>query len=819
VIVLPPMASLWADVRYAVRGMFKEPGVNIVALICIALGIGANTAIFSVLNALLIRPLPVLAPEQLVKLSTLASDAPNRDNPVSLSMFEQLRKDTDAFSGLFAYDDSALRNLEASSVKYSGSVVRVSGEYFSVLGVRPLVGRLIEAGDVNLGSGTSSQVAVLGYRCWEQYYGKDPNILGKPIFVDGIPLSIIGVTPSYFAGLSIDSAYDAAVPIGFAPQERKNGWFSVTGRLKAGITVEKARAQVATIWPGILSTIVSPRLQGGQRQKFLGLNIKLQSFARGTSYLRDQLSKPLTIVMYLVGLVLLIACVNLATILLARATAQSHDLGVRSALGASAWDLVRPLVTHGLLLAVLGGLIGVLFASQTSPMLIKMTWVGRSPVTIDTSPDIRVLVFTAGVAICTGIFFSILPVWQILRSNPASALGRKSRSVHRGVGMSKLLITAQVAMCLGLTTVAALFGQSLSGLRSADVGFQRSGVLSMELFPQAGRERVFNRTEYYQRLAKEVSDIPGVQSASYSEMVTGAGLEIRQPVSVSTNRSISTEAVQERVGPGFFHMIGMRVLAGREFTWQDNEAMPRVAIISESLARRLFPSESPQGQRIDIGDRPDQMNLEIVGLVNSASLWKVQSRAPEAVYTAFLQDPNLNQPALEVRTLVRPTTMIPKISKAIESSGYHYGQRAMSLDERLDLALVNERMISRLSAFFASLALLLSAVGLYGLVSYSVAQRTSEIGVRMALGADKGGIFYLVVREAMLYVLLGVLMGIPCAFAASRLAAGMLFGVAPHDPLILSICAALLLLVTLLAAYVPARRAARLDPLVALRVE
>jgi predicted permease len=430
-----------------------------------------------------------------------------------------------------------------------------------------------------------------------------------------------------------------------------------------------------------------------------------------------------------------------------------------------------------------------------------------------------VLAFTAFASLLTGLLFGIAPAWNIFRTDPAGALQQNTRTV-RGGGtiLGKVLIGAQVALSLVLVIGAVVFVRSLENLRSADVGFRRDGLLLVHLFPQSGSEsqRMPNRVAYYHELAGRLQRLPGVESVSYSHMGPVLGYEYTEPTSVPSSQAPPVQAVFDAVGPKFFHLAGMRLLAGREFDYRDNEAAQPVTIISESLARRLFPSASPIGKRIDYGSRK---GLEIVGVVNSASLWMPQSREPMAVYLALMQLPTYNSSSIDIRTTGDPGVVLPAVRRVLESLGRHFVLRAETLDQRSDMFLATDRMIAMLSSFFGGLALLLASVGLYGLMSYAVTSRTPEIGLRMALGAQPASVLALILKETIWLVLAGMVAGIPAALVASRLISSMVYGVTGRDPLIILVSCSILLTAAAIAAYVPARRASRIDPMVALRSE
>ena len=723
--------NLLQDVRYGLRQLRRSPGFTAVAVVTLALGIGANTAIFSLINALILRSLPVREPQQLVAISTISPDAQNGKDPLSLSMFEEIQKRQRVFSKMFAWNGSGMIDYEANGVKYAASIDTVSGEYFSTLGVRPFLGRLIGRADVGLETGASAPVAVVSYGCWQRRYNRDPAIIGKTIRVNDRPFTIIGVTPRKFTGLFIAAAPDAFVPIGFTGgtgfRNPENLSLSVVARLEPGTTLEQARAQLTSLWPGIQTDTLPPLYQGEQRALFFARRVDVESIATGISFQRERFGYQLTVLMGLVGLVLLISCLNLANLTLARGTAREHEIGIRVALGASGWRLVRQLITESVMLSGAGALLGLAFAFWTSRLLANTMWTGYVPLDLDLKPDIRVLLFTAGVAGLTTLLFGLAPAWLVTRINPAGALQQNARTVRGSAGrFNRGLVIAQVSLSLILVIGATLFVRSLEKLRSTDLGYRRNGLLMMQLFPQAGREKIPNRTAYYRELAEKLSQLPGVESVSYSNMAPLFRYEYKVPVSIASLSAAPQNAVEEWVGPGFFNLIGMHLLEGREFDWRDDERAPRVAIVSESLARRLIPGGSPIGRKIDITSDPPHQGMEIVGVVNSASLWKVQSNKPMAVYIPFIQNPTMNQPRLDLRIAGGPQTLVSSARRTLESMGHHFPLRIQTMEGREDEVLNTDRMVAILSTFLGGLALLLASIGLYGVMSYAVSRRTPE---------------------------------------------------------------------------------------------
>lgn len=816
------MAPLARDLRYALRLLFKTPALTSVAILSLALGIGANTAIFGAINALMLRSLPLHDPQQLVTIGAIRPDASHQSNAMSLAMFHAIQKRANAFSDVFVWRGGGMSNFEVNGVRYASSLDEASGDYFHTLGVRPILGRFFTRDDAPLDGRASSQVAVISYGCWKSRYAGDPRVLGKTIRVEGVPLRIIGVAPPGLTGLYIEVQPEVTVPIGFTHHKmnlRGDRWL-VFGRLKPNVSIYQARAQLQVLWPGILKSTVPGNLHGAQRAQFFAMRPDIQPFSHGFSFLRQKLDKPLELLMALVGAVLLIACVNLANLLLARASSRRHEFAVRAAIGAGRWPLMRMLLIEALLLSFAGSALGILIAGWTARFLLNSFWIGFVPLSINPSPDGHVLLFAAALAVFTGVLFGIAPAWQMSRSDPAEMLSQSARTVGGRTGrFSRALIAAQVSLSLVLLIGATLFVTTLRNLQNANLGYRSDHLLLMQLFLNPGRNTIPNRTAYYHELVSKLSQLPGVASVSYEHMGPAGGYEYKEPVSTTGTGGATIDAIDEWTGPGLFHTLGMHVLAGRGFTWRDDENSPRVAVISESLARALFRQENPIGRTIDVGSDPAHQSLKIIGVVNSASLWKLDSHQPLAVYYALMQEPKYNESKVVIRTRVRPLSIAHDAEHTLASLGYQYSLGTTSLKQRIGQILVNQRMIALLASGFSLLALLLAAVGLYGVMSYAVIRRTAEIGIRMALGAMRADVLRMVLGEVLLLVLVGIAIALPIAFACNKLISGMLFGVSATDPGIVLTSCSILLAVAAFAGFLPARRAARVDPMVALRYE
>ena len=815
------MRSLLQSLRYTIRVLGRNPGFTAVAVLSLALGIGANTAIFSLLNALLFRDLPVWQPERLVELSVLR----RADKiPFSFPMFRELERGQRVFSGLIGWSFGQMTNVELHGVLSQADVRAVTGNYYSELGATPLLGRLITLEDVNLGRSGASPVAVLSYEFWQRRFGGASDVAGKEIAIEGQPFTIIGVTRKWFTGMTTGEVPDVTIPMK-STDERSLLWVFITGRLKDDVTASQARAQLQSFWPEVLRATASTDTPGLRRQSFFAMGLDVAPAAMGiNAALRSRFTRPLYVLMGIVGLILLLACVNLASLMLARAAARSHEMGVRVALGASRWVLARQVFSESLALSASGALLGLAFAYWGSRLLVSLMMQGYlTPVMLDLSPDWRVLALTASVAILTGILFGLAPAWRCSREDPASVIQQNARSLTGATGkLGKALIVTQMALSLILLLGAGLLARSFQRLCSVDPGLKES-VLEVGLYPRPGGYQNLEMNGYHRQLIERISSLPGVNSVGFSDASIGEGRDWQDTVSTMADASspgAGMMANEAMVSPDFMRTLGISLVRGRDFDWADDEHHPRVAIVSGSLAERLSPLGNAVGQRIRFGFMPELQDLEVVGIASNARLFDLHNAIAPVIYLPCSQHPQWTQQGdLLVRTRLAPETLARSVGNAIESLGHEYPLRTKTIAQEVSQALVEDRVIAMLSGFFAALALLLASVGLYGLMSYAVTHRTREIGIRVAFGAQRPTVLWLVLREALALGLFGIALGIPCALAASQLIASMLFGISPGDLPTIAAVSLSLLAVALFAGYLPARRASRIDPMVALRTE
>ena len=868
------MLTLLNDVRYAGRALRKSPGFTAVALISIALGIGANTAIFTLVDRILLRLLPVRDPEQLVLLTSVGSHyGSNRGgNMLSFPMYEDFR---DAFSAAArqapfprasaGYDTTPkepifsgvlARRQMAFGVGYAGETERVTGElvsgtYFEVLGVGTVLGRPIgREDDVTPGG---HPVAVLSHDYWRTRFDADPEIVGQTIVVNGVPLTIIGVSEPGFAGLDIAQSPQVRVPMmmkaEMTPQwvdldNRRSRWVNVFGRLEPGVSAERAKAVLQPFFHGLLEAEVREpafsRATPYAREQFLQGQIDVLPGSQGRAPVRAQLARPLWLLMGIVFGVLLIACANVAGLLTARSTAREREIAIRLALGATRRRLVAQLLVESLLLAALGGLAGLVVAAWTSRLLVTLLPTGETSLVISTAPDLRVLGFSFALALLTGMLFGLAPALRATRPSLAPTLKDQIGTVAGGasVRFRKVLVVAQVTLSLLLLAGAGLFIRSLQNLRDVDLGIETVNVLAFRVDPAGSGFTPEQTKQFFRRLLERIQGEPGVRRASIANMPLLTGDEWDSSFTVEGHAAAPGENMQQymnMVGPDYFETIGIPLLAGRAFTDRDEVPMPQpdpddpgapdlpfqVAIVNEKFATHYFGDANPIGRRIGFGGDPGTPTpIEIVGVVGDAKYTGVRDEIPRQVFVSYLESPFQGEMTVYVQTEADATTMFNAMRRTLRELNPDipmYNER--TLESQVARSLVVERLVAILSSVFSVLATVLAIVGLYGVMAYTVARRTRELGVRMALGAGSRDVTWLVMREVLALVGVGLALGSAATWAVARLVATRLYGVAPSDPSTIGAAAALLAVVATAAGYVPAWRATRVKPSLALRHE
>ena len=816
------MQTLIQDLRYGARTLRKNPSFALIAVITLALGIGANTAIFSLMDAVLLKSLPVERPEQLHFIAR-AGPRYSEGGAPPYPCFERFRDQNKTFAGMAAFSDFNTRvTIDGQAEETLGQ--SVSGNYFSLLGVQPLLGRTLTPADDSIPGegGPDGLVAVISYNYWTRRFGRNPDVIGKAAQVGPHSVTIVGVTPPGFYGLYPGAEMNFSVPMAIASAEdlaEKHSWyFEAVGRLKPGVPVEQARADLDTIFQPFMNEL---GFSAEERRDFHG-RIELPPAGRGLDTLRRKYDKPLQVLMGAVALVLLIACANLANLLLARGAARRKEFAVRLALGASRWRLMRQVFTESLLLATLGALLGLLIASWGSDFLAGFFATGENRIFLDLPLDGRVLLFTAGVALLTCLLFGLAPALQSTRVNPGPALkdvgeGRASSRSRFG----RLLVVAQVALSLLLLAPAGLFLRTLQNLKNLDPGFQRDGVLTLRINPPYGVYQGERLTNLWKEVLMRVKQLPGVRSASLATIspLGGRSRGVRISVAGFTPGAERDRDIRlNQVSPGFFSTLGIAVTQGRAFTDHDDASAPRVALLNEAAARFYFGDRSPLGAQVEVNNRAQH---EIIGIVRDSRYRSLREPDSRLIYLPTAQALDvLGSLTLVVRASGKPSEMVGALRNEIRAAGSDLLlTNIATLDEQVDQSLVQERLLATLALLFGLLAILLACIGLYGVISYDVARRTREIGIRMALGARARDVLKLVVRQGLVLTLAGVTSGLAMAVAATRSLESLLYEVSATDPLTFIVVAALLMVVALLACWIPARRATKVDPMVALRCE
>ncbi|MGA8596663.1 MAG: ABC transporter permease [Bryobacteraceae bacterium] len=812
------------DLRYAWRMMLRSPGFAAIAVITLALGIGANTAIFSLVDAFLLRPLPVKHREQLVLVQRVLPKGGGDD--FAYPDFEKFRDHNHSLSGIFAWDGSTVVvNILGQPEVATGDFV--SGSYFDVLGVKAILGRTFTAQDDRPGK---TPVAVISYKYWNRRFGKDPSVVGKTISLAGTPFTIIGVTSPHFfgthvAGRSADVVLPMFVRRWLALKDHDT--FEVMARLKPGITIEQARADLDVIYHHALLEAAGSRLSAQTKLDIRAQRIELKPGLRGTSDTNDRFALELRILLAIVAITLLIASVNVANLLLARAAARQREIAVRLAIGASRRRVIRQLLTESILLATVGGAVGLLFAKWGVGLILAVLAYGQSEIPFDLSPDLKILAFTGAVSILTGILFGFAPALTAMQIDLNPVLKGTERSTDAGPlrrRLAKSFIVSQVALSLVLLIGAGLLLRTLQQIYAVDTGFERDKVLIAWIFPApAGYDRAREMT-LYRELHEKLNEIPGVESASLMRYRLVTSLPYRN-VRLEDAPGVSNDVHRVFCGPvapQFFKTMGIHLLMGRDFSPADTENAPKVAVISESMARAYFPNKNAIGKHLAVEETQANVDMQIVGVVKDIRRHPWEQGSTAAVYIPLAQAPadDLGQMNLVVRTRAKPTSILASVRNCVQSLAKDLPLiNAQTQEQEIDDNLGGQRSLATLLSFFGALALLLASIGLYGTMSYTVERRTKEIGIRMALGAEKKDMLWMVLGETITLVAIGVAIGVPVAVAATRFIASMLFNVKTADPITIVVAILGMLAISLLAGYIPARRATRVDPMVALRYE
>jgi predicted permease len=845
------------DIRFGVRTLLKNPGFALIAVLTMALGIGANTAIFNVFNAVLLRTLPVADADQLVLLTD--PDAHGRSfggesgerSLLSYAEFLYLRDHNDVFSSSFAADSSlAERRISvgdsavgAAEQNETATVRLVSGSYFTTLGVRPAAGHLFTP-EMDRSRG-GAPYAVISYAMWKNRFALDAAILGKTMRIGRSAIEIIGVTPPGFFGETVGLAPDVWLPIMMqdvvypgrdfiseTPSEVNIYiWLQVIARLKPGVTLAEAQAHMDVEFKRFLESALPPGGSDQQRRETMDQHLKLRSGAQGASTLHGPFGDPLKMLMALVGLVLLMACANIANLLLARGAARQKEFAVRMAIGAGRKRLLRQLLTESMLIAGLGAIAGLLMAQWIDVLLVRLAsgGAGGNSIQLDLQPDASVLAFTFGVAALTAILFGLLPALRAVRVDLTPVLkstlsGSGEEGLPHRLSTGKMLVIGQVSLSLILLVAAGLFLRSLWRLSEVNLGYKTENLVLFFVDGSPGGYKGEALLRFQRELLEKFSAIPGVRVATASSNGLFMQSESTDPVAIEGYTPKAGEEIHSRmdhVGPGYFSALGIPILAGREIGSQDVAGKPRVAVINQTFAKAYFANTSPLGKIVRDTYSGNPGEAEVVGVVADSRLNSLRETIRPRIYFPLF-NPMWEHPAaaFELRTQANPAGVIAAVRKIVAETNPAFPPLSIrTLTERVAESLDTDLFITQLTGGFGVLALLLSSIGLYGLMAYNVARRTHDIGIRMALGAQPGSVLRAVLGETLLLVGLGIVVGIPLALGGTHLVRSMLFGVGLTDPVAILVAVAVLAGVAALAGYLPARRAARLDPLIALRYE
>ena len=826
--------TFWQDLRYGARLLRANPTFALVAILTLALGTGANAAIFQLVNAVRLRTLPVERPGELVSIGIDRHGKGRVGRGVrgrsihTEPLWQAVRNEQEAFTSIFAWGSSSW-DLSTSGEYRPARGYYVSGNYFDALGVRPHAGRLLTEADDQAGCGAPA--AVLSHGFWQSRYGGDPDVIGTPIMLDRRAFEIAGVTPPGFFGVEVGRTFDVAIPLCAEPWVRGSDsgtgnasfwWLDIMGRLKPGWTIERAEAHLQTLSPSIFEATVSPRYNEEQAGTYKSFTFTAAPAATGVSNVRTDYAMELWVLLGATGLVLLITCANLANLMLARATAREREIAVRLAIGASRRRIVRQMLSESLLIAALGALGGALLARWLSSGLVAFLSTGPQPIFMDLSPDWRVFAFIAGLAVLACLVFGLSPALKATGASPAIAMragGRSSTDARRAFMLRRGLVVAQIALSLVLIVGAVLFGRSLRNIGAVDQGFLAEGIIATNIDLRRTAVAPEGRQQALAGVMSRIRAVPGVIRASETFIVPLSNSDWNGRIVVDGVLQ-ETPAHFNQVGGEYFETMRTPLVAGRTFDSRDRVGSTLVAVVSETFARRYFDGRPPIGERFSLEPGPGFTPpvFEIVGVARDAKYLDILEQPRPIAYLATSQEAQL-PPWFDliVRTDMPLASITPSLTRAVLEATPGASVEYSTITDYVRESIVTERLMATLSAFFGALAMLIATIGLYGVMSYMVTRRKVEIGVRMALGAEPRNVVRMVLAESGLLLAAGVAIGLALAFAASRYAASMLFGLEPWDPASFAMAAGALALVSILAAWIPARRASRMAPTLALR--
>jgi putative ABC transport system permease protein len=823
------------NIRYSLRQLRLNPGFALAAIGSLALGAGANTAIFQLLDTIRLRTLPIRAPQELVELRiddmTHARGNTLRDNSLTNPLWEQIRAHQELFAGVFAWADETF-NIAPTGQRQDAAGLWVSGDLFRTLGVQPILGRVFSAADDQRGCGLGPG-AVISHGFWQRQFAGDPAIIGRNFSLGDQSIPVIGVTPPEFFGLEVGRTFDIALPICSQPSwQRENRlnlgttwWLSIMARLKPGASRQQLATQLRTVSPRIFEASLPADFPRESVKPYLNMKLYATPAGGGVSRLREQYTTPLALLLAIAGLVLLIACANLANLMLARSSARQREMAVRLAVGASRLELVQQLMTEGLLLALTGAAAGLLLAQTLSRFLVSLLTTANDPSFLDLRPDWRVFAFSTGIAVVTCVLFALAPALRAARTDPGDALRSGSRNTAgpERFSLRRILVASQIALSLVLLTGALLFVGTLRNLLVVHPGFDPQGVLITDINFKSAHLPAGRVQEFRREITDRVRAIPGVQWAAQATLLPLSGSNWNNRMWMDdSDFAHARVSYRSMVGPGYFRTLKTPVLAGREFNERDIDSGPIVAIVNEAFARQFTGGRNPVGRRFRIETTPYQpeSSYEIVGLVKDAKYHDLREDAPPVMYIPIVPKMlGADVVRIMVRSTERPEGLVAAMRTTLGQISPEMSYSFRFFDTWIQASLLSERLMATLAAIFGALAIALTAIGLYGVISYTVARRTSEIGVRIALGANHRAVMTLILGEAAVVLAAGLALGTILSLATARAATTLLFGLKPYDPLTLVVAAVAIAIITVGAGYLPARRAAALNPVTALRQE
>ena len=824
-----------SDLKFALRQLAKSPVFTAVAIVSLALGIGANTAIFSLVNAILLSSLPVPNPQELRTIQWSGADNKIRNfsgsqndvgrsdsrapdgkfriaDSVSYPLFRALREQGAAVADIFGFSELRDVNVRARQEPFSAEGLIVTDNFFSGLGVRPVLGRLFAAGDDNAGT---APIVVITHGWWEKQFALDPGVLGQTVALNGNAFTIVGVLPREFHGVGVADTKEFYVPMSAQPMlvsgrpltSPDNWWFHAMARVRSGVNAARLQTALDAIFvPQAATIMTAPKLE-------------ISAGRAGPAYDQRSYRKPLLMLLGVVGVVILVACANLAGLSLARSAARQHEFAVRAALGSGRWRLIRQSLTESFLLAAGGGALGALLAVWGTLAVSRLLAGSPDGLRYDTSLDLTVLAFTFALTLVTALLSGLLPAWRAGQVDPVAGLKSRGALGTPRLQAGKTLVTAQIALSVLLLAGAGLYVRTIVNLVRVNPGFPTENLLLFQLNPRAAGLRGPAIAQFYERVQEAIAKVPGVRSAALTQFKLLAGISSSGSLVLPAHPELAGEkrpsAHRLTISESFFPTMGIPLLLGRGFTSADVDNAPKVVVVNETFARNYFANEIPIGQTLKNGND----EWAIIGVCRDAKYTSIKADAPPTVYSSYRQS-SLGSGYLAVRTVLPPLAIVTAARKAVAAIDPNIPLADVTTQEAVrDSKISQERMFATLVSALAGLAVLLSCIGLYGLMAYNVTRRTSEIGVRMALGASRRDIAWPILREALKLAGIGVAIGVPVALGLAQILKGQLHGVPAHDPLTFGAGALVLLAVAVLAAWLPARRASRIDPMVALRAE